>query len=255
MENNTPDTVLAPATGTLVKLTSPKQLLIESWTILKARWKRLVLIAALAGAPAFALAAIVFGIAFVGIAYAGFFSLAAVILGVVLIAACLFFFSWAYAAIIFVLSLPEGETITTIDAYKKTKGHIWAMLGVTVLLALIVLGGFLLLIIPAIIFSVWYGMARYIVVVENLSPVESLKQSRKYVDGYFWPIIIRMLVILAISIGVSFVSEIISVLISYGSTIVADIVTVVISAVWSLYSIVYGYKVYVALKQAHTTKA
>lgn len=232
-----------------MKLTSPKQLLIQSWATFKLTWKVLVRIGALVAAPAFLLAAMVMGIALAE------YTTVAVILGVVLVLVAIYFFSWAYAAALYVLSLPEGQMVKAREAYKQTAGRVWPMVGVSILSSLIVVGGLILLIIPGIIFSVWYGMSRYIVVTENLSPVESLKRSRVYVDGFFWPVIIRMLIVLALSFGVSFVSEILSVLISFGSTIVADVFSMVVSAVWSLFSIVYGYKLYTALRQAHSEKA
>ncbi len=249
MENHTPEAVVVSEEGALMKLTSPKQLLIESFATFKKTWKLLVRIGVLVAGPAFLLAAMVMGIALAG------YSVVAMILGFVLILTAVYFFSWAYAAVLYALSLPEGQAVRARDAYKQTAQRVWPMVGVSILTSLIVMGGILLLIIPGIIFSVWYGMSRYIVVTEGLSPVESLKRSRAYVDGYFWPVIIRFLVIIALGIAVGFVSEIISVTVAFGSTIIADIISMAISIVWSIYSMVYGYKVYVALKEAYAKKA
>ncbi len=232
-----------------MKLTSPKQLIIESWNTFKDTWKVLVQIAILVTAPLFLLAAVVAGLVLSG------YTLAAIIVGVALILVFIYFFSWAYAASIYVLSSPSDEKTTVIEAYKKTKNRVWAMVGVSLLGSLIILGGLILLIIPGIIFSVWYGMSRYIVVAENLSPVDALKQSRKYADGFFWSIIIRFLVIAAIGFGVSFIIGLVSGLIGLVVPLVGDVFSLIVNVAWSLFTIVYGYHVFTAVKKAHLEKA
>jgi hypothetical protein len=231
----------------VMKLTPPKQLLIQSWATFKKTWKVLVRIVALVAAPTFVLVAMIMGIALSG------YTTVAIILGLILVMLAVYFFSWAYSAIIYVLSNSHEEHRTTArKAFVHTKARVWVMIGVGILISLIVMGGLILLIIPGIIFSVWYGMSRYIVITENLSVIESLKKSRSYVDGYFWPIIIRMLVIVALGIGVTVVVEILAAVISFGSTIIADVINMLASAVWSLFTVVYGYRVYATLKQAHS---
>lgn len=64
---------------------------------------------------------------------------------------------------------------------------------ITILVALISIGGFLLFIVPGIIFMVWYAFAMYIVVLEKKSGIGVLKESRELSRGRFWQILSRLL--------------------------------------------------------------
>ena len=62
----------------------------------------------------------------------------------------------------------------------------------TILVELIEVGGLLLLIIPGLIFFVWYEFAYVIVALENTSIMDSLRQSRALSRGRFWQVFWRM---------------------------------------------------------------
>jgi hypothetical protein len=57
---------------------------------------------------------------------------------------------------------------------------------------LLIFLGFILLIIPGIIFIVWFFLVPYVVVVEEASPIEALKRSKKTVRGHFWEVLGRL---------------------------------------------------------------
>jgi uncharacterized membrane protein len=63
-------------------------------------------------------------------------------------------------------------------------------LGASVMYVLIVLGGFLLLIVPGIIWAIKYSQFRYLIVDKNVNAFDSLSQSAKLTDGHkmqlFW---------------------------------------------------------------------
>lgn len=64
---------------------------------------------------------------------------------------------------------------------------------VSILNALIVLGGFILLIIPGIIFAIWFAFAVYDVALSDTKePVQALKNSKKLVDGRWWEVFWRL---------------------------------------------------------------
>ncbi len=63
------------------------------------------------------------------------------------------------------------------------------MVGLLVLMGLIIATGFILLIIPGIIFLYWFALAPYVLVDQDLGVIESLKKSRELVKGKFWEII------------------------------------------------------------------
>ena len=81
----------------------------------------------------------------------------------------------------------------------------------------ITLIGFIIFIIPGIVFAIWFSFASYVFVFENIKGFDALKKSRKLGRGYWWPIFWRMVAIALIDILISvvfknFVGSIITVL-------------------------------------------
>ena len=59
----------------------------------------------------------------------------------------------------------------------------WRYLGAALLYALIVVGGFLLLIVPGIIWAIQFSLYRYFVIDKGLGPIEALKASSRTTRG------------------------------------------------------------------------
>jgi len=86
----------------------------------------------------------------------------------------------------------------------------WRYVGATILYGLIVLGGFILLIIPGIIWSVKYGLCFYVVIDKGLGPVQALKASSRTTMGAKWELfgffilcgLINMLGVLCLIVGI-----------------------------------------------------
>lgn len=79
----------------------------------------------------------------------------------------------------------------------------------TVLYALIVIGGLLLLIVPGVIWSIKFRFYAYLIIEENLGPIEALKKSAQLTQGVKWDIlafdmvlgVITLLGLLALVVG------------------------------------------------------
>lgn len=80
---------------------------------------------------------------------------------------------------------------------KKTIKVAWGKLGrffVTNLASsLIILVGFIFLIIPGLIFMVWYQFSQYLIITREIRPIEAIRESKRLVSGYFWPVVGRLL--------------------------------------------------------------
>jgi len=74
---------------------------------------------------------------------------------------------------------PIGTLFNGLDCF-------WRYLGTGILYGLIVLGGFLLLIIPGIIWSVKYSLCYYFVIDKGLGPLDALKASGRATMGVKW---------------------------------------------------------------------
>jgi len=83
---------------------------------------------------------------------------------------------------------------------------------VSILNALIVVGGFILLVVPGIIFAIWFAFAVYDVAINNTKePVQALKNSKKLVDGRWWEVFWRLIAPgLVFTIGAMILQKIIS---------------------------------------------
>jgi len=63
----------------------------------------------------------------------------------------------------------------------------------SILNALIMIGGFILLIVPGIIFAVWFAFTVYDVAINNtLDPIQALKNSKQLVDGRWFDVFWRL---------------------------------------------------------------
>lgn len=105
---------------------------------------------------------------------------------------------------------------TPIQTMLQNSGHIIVPLILSqILFALILIVGFMFLIIPGIIFSIWFIFAMYGVIIDEKSIMESFKYSKKLVTGRWWAMLWRIVaptlvwtILLMIPTGIlSFISE------------------------------------------------
>jgi len=72
------------------------------------------------------------------------------------------------------------------DDVQLCKSCSWVLAGTAVLYGLIIFGGFLLFIVPGIIWSVKFSLWSYFVVDKGLGPVQALKASSRATMGVKW---------------------------------------------------------------------
>lgn len=96
----------------------------------------------------------------------------------------------------FILVVKEKNTTITTKQYLKKS---WSMIGsyvwISFLVGLAVLAGFILLIIPGIIFAIWFVFSRYIFIVEGKKGRQAMAESKRLAKGYWWAIFGRFFVI------------------------------------------------------------
>lgn len=80
--------------------------------------------------------------------------------------------------------------------------YIW----LRVIWVLIIIGGLFLLIIPALVFLIWFAMAEYVFVVEGDRGMDALLKSREYIRGNFWPIFWRLAFPFVLSLLVAYIA-------------------------------------------------
>jgi hypothetical protein len=96
----------------------------------------------------------------------------------------------SYLALIFALqgSVQFGE------AYRMAWKKIWSYGWLTVLSGFVTLGGFVVFVIPGIIFSIWFVFAIYTFAIEGEKGMNALLRSREYVLGHWWSVFGRQIV-------------------------------------------------------------
>jgi len=86
------------------------------------------------------------------------------------------------------------------ESLEKGRSIALPLLWVGLLTGFIITGGFMLFIIPGIIFTVWFFFAQFVLVSEGLSGMGSLLKSREYVRGEWFNVALRLLLVWAASL-------------------------------------------------------
>lgn len=139
------------------------------------------------------------------------------------------------------------------ENFKESKPYVLKFLGVSLLLVVLIIAWGFALIIPALIFMIYYGFAPYILVAEDKRPFSAIERSYDLVRGYFWPVFGRLVLIAVIGM---LVYEIIS--IPLPSLEQNDMATfgynVSMNLIWALispYFLIYSFKLYKSLKETN----
>lgn len=125
----------------------------------------------------------------------GFLALVCLVLMIV-------FFCVAYTGMMLKAGNPQMKFKEAVYAVKK---QLLSIIFVGILVTLVTMGGYVLLIIPGIIITIWLMFASYVVLYENQKGMNALLRSKQLVQGYWWPVFGRLLlmnVIVFVVVGV-----------------------------------------------------
>lgn len=100
----------------------------------------------------------------------------------------------AIASIFAIKRVFEGGALSFSESYSQVKSKLLKFGLVNLLRGLILLFGFLLLIVPGVIFLVWFTFAHFEVVLTGAGVKESLSKSKALVAGKFWKVLGRLVV-------------------------------------------------------------
>jgi hypothetical protein len=101
---------------------------------------------------------------------------------------------FAQLALIYAIQDPQ-KVIGIKDSYKRALAKFIPFVWTSLLVAIIVLGGFILLIIPGIIFTLWFSFYGFIFVEEDLKGTKAIFKSKEYVQGRMGDIFLRFIFI------------------------------------------------------------
>jgi len=98
-----------------------------------------------------------------------------------------FLTSWSQAALVYAIK-DSYEKIGIFEAYRRAWNKIFPYLWIFLLSEFIIFGGFIFLIIPGIIFAIWFSFGVFILISENLKGMDALLKSKEYIRGKFWTV-------------------------------------------------------------------
>lgn len=136
----------------------------------------------------------------------------------------------------------DKKAVTAKEAYKQSMKYFWRYVGLSILMSIILVIGFLLFIIPGIIMSVWFAFATLILILENSTIVESMKKSREYVRGKWWQILGRLLAMSAFIIILQVLLSMLTLFLSGG--VLTEAIISSLSVILAPVSLAYMYVMY-----------
>ncbi len=130
------------------------------------------------------------------------------------------------------------------------------ILWISILVGLATIGGLILLIIPGIIFAIWFSLTTQAVLFEDKRGVQALKQSREYVRGRWWAvfgrIILLILVMILAAIIVAAIASILSAIVGPRADALNDLVSIfILTPIVTMFS----YHLYRSAADTHTVAA
>lgn len=174
-------------------LISVSMILENIWSIYKNHWRKFIIFSAFLFIPT--LAASVLGL--VGVitdSLAPNSQLFSNVLTAIILVAGLVFYIWSTIALALALNtiIKQEAQARWQAVYNEAAPKIWPFIYTNVLSTLIIIGGTILLIIPGIIFAVWYAFVTYSVVLSGKAGFMALKDSKALVTGRWWAIVWRL---------------------------------------------------------------
>ncbi|MGA7827220.1 MAG: zinc-ribbon domain-containing protein [Geobacteraceae bacterium] len=189
-----------PGSPAATEMTDIGELFRQSWELYQKRFATLILLYFLTMLAMIIPTAVATGLAFfVTLLTGGITFFVTVCLGAVIGVACSL---WCYGGL---LCAVLDENLGLEDALARGKTLILPLAWVFLLGGFIIAGGYFLLLIPGVIFTVWFCLAQFIMPGENVRGMAALLKSREYVRGHWLDVALRLFLVWIVS---GFVSSI-----------------------------------------------
>ena len=148
--------------------------------------------------------------------------------------------------------------------YSRAKPYFWIFLAISIIYAVLTLLGLILLIIPGVIFMIFYSFAIYAVIFEDHKFEGAFGRSRELVRGYWWAVFGRILAGIAlVYLAYLIIGGLLALLVWPLALILHlqsnqilfsslyNLLTVFVGLVIGPLSLLYVYNIYQSLKEVH----
>jgi hypothetical protein len=236
-----PTGVPAPTSDALPK---SRQILKESWAIYKNRFNTLITITLIPTAIYLLLILIIGGNQSSGQTRLSGLGTIGIILGIIAAILIIYLYIWGSVSTLYAI---KDQSLNWKNSYLQSQHKIGAYFLTALLFGLAVAGGFILLIVPGIIFGLWFSQSPYVVVEEGLTNSAALKRSKYYVKGRIGQIFGKLFYVGIVTLGLFILlSMILAIIASIIGIKYTDIswINSIFSLIWTPLVTVYGYQVY-----------
>jgi hypothetical protein len=193
------------------------ELIKKTWEVFSKNWKGLVLVSLVPTLVSLAVGVVfaIFGAVGMGIGAMGGLGVPVaavmVVLGILVLVGVIYVGAWgAVAMVAAAKEAIDGQVVKVKETYGKAKPLVWKYVWVMFLVSMVVSGGWLLLLVPGIVFGIWFFAAQFVVVDEGLGGMAAMMKSKAYVKGHAAGVFGRMFVFGLLMMGVYIVVSLVS---------------------------------------------
>mgnify|MGYP003325633220 CR=1 FL=1 len=145
---------------------------------------------------------------------------------------------WASASVMYAVSqLYLGKSASALSAVKFGAGRLLPIFWTTIVTSIAIGFGLILLIVPGILFAMWFGLAQQVCVLENTIGFKALPRSKQLVRPYLGSFlalgILVVVIAIGMNVGVGFIPEMYTKLVV--SAVLGAIVTVFQTATFVIF--------------------
>lgn len=214
MENQTQQQA-SPQAPQTPKLPGVIKLLKDSFLVYKLRFKTIIVILAIYLLfSIFFVALTLFGGIIIALVFAVLFKnpsimILAIIFAIIAVIITTLIFNWLILTLLTsVVFYRENMGVVACFkyAFKKTIKYIW----LEILTSFSIFAALFFFVIPGLIFIVWFSLATYVLLAENIGGMNALLKSREYVRGRFFAVVWRLIFIVVFITSIEFIFNLIS---------------------------------------------
>lgn len=145
------------------------------------------------------------------------------------------------------------ENLGIKESYKNAIKILFSYIWISILTTVIIVGGYGLLIVPGIIFSVWFSLPAYVLIFEEKKGMNALLRSKHLIFGRWWGVFWRLLVLGVISFIIIFIPFLFLTLITGVDGLLIELliewISYLIGILITPFSIIYLFLIYQNLKR------
>src|SRR3989344_5334634 len=225
-----------------VGLVGPGVLLGGAWAAFRKNWWKLVLVQLVPGLVMLGVVLIagMAGIISVIAKSNAVAAVAMIVLAVIGGLAMVYVVLWSSAAMTMAAMIAAGEEKVEVkESYRRARSKIGALAWVGLVGGLAVLGGGLLLVVPAIIMGIWFFGSSFVVMEDAGRGAEALLKSKHLVAGRWWGVFGRLLVAGLVALGVSLLAGLIQLI-----PLIGWVVGMIVNLALGPWMLIYSYLLY-----------